>query len=167
MHGLRLQCGYGCSDHASWTKYGYPSVMPFESLLGQDSPVIHSSSDTVTQTGFSWAHSLEYAKVRILLLIAHHQFAYASFHPSLVLRTSTSSPYERPATPVLHIALVVFCNMFVLWIKYPAGYIISVVLVTPSSGHRPLFKGSLTETEEPKRSSVDDRNDNHFPPLLK
>lgn len=37
--------------------------MPFETLMGEDSPVIHSSSDTVTQTGFSWAHSLEYAKL--------------------------------------------------------------------------------------------------------
>jgi leucyl aminopeptidase len=56
-------CGYGCSDHASFYKYSYPSVMPFESKLGQDSPVIHTSSDTVSQTGFSWAHSLEFAKL--------------------------------------------------------------------------------------------------------
>jgi leucyl aminopeptidase len=56
-------CGYACSDHASWYKYKFPSVMPFETTLGNDDPQIHSSGDTTSVNGFSWAHSLEFAKV--------------------------------------------------------------------------------------------------------
>lgn len=26
-------CGYGCSDHASWTGYGFPAAMPAESTM--------------------------------------------------------------------------------------------------------------------------------------
>jgi leucyl aminopeptidase len=37
--------------------------MPFEAVTGNDNPKIHSSSDTVSQSGFSWSHSLEFAKV--------------------------------------------------------------------------------------------------------
>ncbi|HSP81815.1 MAG TPA: M20/M25/M40 family metallo-hydrolase, partial [Myxococcaceae bacterium] len=29
------QCGYGCSDHASWTSKGFPASIPFEALMGQ------------------------------------------------------------------------------------------------------------------------------------
>src|SRR5690606_31673746 len=27
------RCGYGCSDHASWTANGFPASMPFESTM--------------------------------------------------------------------------------------------------------------------------------------
>lgn len=40
------QCGYACSDHASWTSNGYPSAFPFETALGSDNPNTHSSADT-------------------------------------------------------------------------------------------------------------------------
>ncbi|MBI3543254.1 MAG: M20/M25/M40 family metallo-hydrolase [Deltaproteobacteria bacterium] len=40
------RCGYGCSDHASWTRYGYPSVMPFESPMGEMNHRIHTERDT-------------------------------------------------------------------------------------------------------------------------
>ncbi|KAF4592981.1 hypothetical protein EYR38_008688 [Pleurotus pulmonarius] len=58
-------CGYACSDHASWYRYGIPTSMPFEAVTGNDNPRIHSSSDTTTQSGFSWAHSLEFAKIAV------------------------------------------------------------------------------------------------------
>lgn len=32
------KCGYGCSDHASWTSAGYSSVFPFESKFGLVAP---------------------------------------------------------------------------------------------------------------------------------
>ncbi|KAH7339177.1 hypothetical protein B0J17DRAFT_660053 [Rhizoctonia solani] len=56
-------CGYGCSDHATWTRQGYPAAFPFEASLSNDNPNIHSASDTTSVTGFSWSHSLEFAKV--------------------------------------------------------------------------------------------------------
>lgn len=57
------QCGYACSDHASFYRVGYPTTYPFEAVTGDDNPYIHSSSDTTSVNGFSWTHSLEFAKV--------------------------------------------------------------------------------------------------------
>ncbi|KAK0501397.1 aminopeptidase [Armillaria luteobubalina] len=62
---MDIACGYACSDHASWYKAGYPSTFPYEAVTGNDNPQIHSSSDTISVTGFSWTHSLEFAKVAV------------------------------------------------------------------------------------------------------
>lgn len=62
-------CGYGCSDHASWHEYDYPTVMPFETTFGDDNPVIHSADDTVDADGFSWDHSVEFAKLGLAFAI--------------------------------------------------------------------------------------------------
>lgn len=40
-------CDYACSDHASWTKYGYASVFPTEGDTSDDNPRIHSKRDTI------------------------------------------------------------------------------------------------------------------------
>lgn len=40
------ECGYGCSDHASWADKGYDASMPFEAKMGEDNPKIHSPFDT-------------------------------------------------------------------------------------------------------------------------
>jgi leucyl aminopeptidase len=58
-------CGYACSDHASWYKQGYPTTFPFEAVTGNDDPQIHSSGDTTSVSGFSWSHSIEFAKVAL------------------------------------------------------------------------------------------------------
>ncbi|KAG5647471.1 hypothetical protein DXG03_009402 [Asterophora parasitica] len=62
---LDKPCGYACSDHASWYKIGVPSVFPYEAVTGNDNPNIHSASDTTSVNGFSWAHSLEFAKIGV------------------------------------------------------------------------------------------------------
>ncbi len=41
------KCGYGCSDHASWTDIGVPAAFPCESNFEEHNPYIHSSSDTM------------------------------------------------------------------------------------------------------------------------
>ncbi|CAE6423326.1 unnamed protein product [Rhizoctonia solani] len=56
-------CGYACSDHASWNSQGYPAAFPFEAPTAYENPYIHSSSDTTSVSGFSWTHSLEFAKL--------------------------------------------------------------------------------------------------------
>ncbi len=43
----RETCGYACSDHASWTKAGYPSAMPFEAPMKEMNHDIHSERDTI------------------------------------------------------------------------------------------------------------------------
>lgn len=39
------KCGYGCSDHASWDRFGYPAVMPFESPFDGMNHRIHTKHD--------------------------------------------------------------------------------------------------------------------------
>ncbi|CAE6418040.1 unnamed protein product, partial [Rhizoctonia solani] len=58
-------CGYGCSDHSSWTRQGYPAAFPFESTYANHNSAIHGSGDTTSVSGFSWTHSLEFAKVAL------------------------------------------------------------------------------------------------------
>ncbi|MGZ5278520.1 MAG: M20/M25/M40 family metallo-hydrolase [Pseudobdellovibrionaceae bacterium] len=49
--GLKIiddPCGYGCSDHASWYRQGYSTVVPFESLTATMNPNIHTVKDIVS-----------------------------------------------------------------------------------------------------------------------
>lgn len=66
-----ITCGYGCSDHASWTSAGYPAGMMFEA--GDDAgkntdafrgtnPKIHSSGDTLQFMGESAANTVKFAQ---------------------------------------------------------------------------------------------------------
>lgn len=61
-------CGYACSDHASWRQYGYPTTMLYEAITGNDNPNIHKPLDTTSVKGFSWSHTLEFAKVGLAFL---------------------------------------------------------------------------------------------------
>lgn len=53
------QCGYGCSDHASWHNQGYPASMPFESNMSDINSSIHTASDS----NFNSAHALKFARL--------------------------------------------------------------------------------------------------------
>lgn len=57
------RCGYACSDHASWTKAGYPSVMPFEATMEKDNKNIHTDHDTIELLDFN--HALAFAKLSL------------------------------------------------------------------------------------------------------
>lgn len=41
----REKCDYACSDHASWDRYGYASVFPFEAPDAEMNDMIHTSGD--------------------------------------------------------------------------------------------------------------------------
>ena len=58
-----LKCGYACSDHASWEKYGYRSAMAFECENLDANTNIHSSKDTIDTIDFD--HAIEFSKVAI------------------------------------------------------------------------------------------------------
>jgi len=60
-------CGYGCSDHASWTSEGYRSVFPFESQFSQHNPYIHTEKDTLAYADLD--HGLEFAKIGLGFLV--------------------------------------------------------------------------------------------------
>ena len=57
------QCGYACSDHASWQAQGYPTSMPFESSFARDNPAIHSAKDTFANSGGQALHALKFARL--------------------------------------------------------------------------------------------------------
>jgi len=64
------KCGYGCSDHASWTKAGYPSVFSIESKFEDSNKLIHSARDTLDASPeFSFKHMLEFSKLAVAFAI--------------------------------------------------------------------------------------------------
>ncbi|KAH3956437.1 peptide hydrolase [Parastagonospora nodorum] len=56
-------CGYGCSDHVSATRAGYPSAFVFEGEMRtvNDNPYVHTANDTIEKLDF--AHMLEHARM--------------------------------------------------------------------------------------------------------
>jgi PKD repeat protein len=66
-------CGYGCSDHASWTSAGYPSAMFFEAGTGGTSgssynPFIHTANDTLANMANSAQNSAKFAQLGLAFL---------------------------------------------------------------------------------------------------
>lgn len=57
------RCGYGCSDHASWTRSGYPASAAFESAFDTMNKNIHSDRDTIGNAGGDAKHSVAFAKL--------------------------------------------------------------------------------------------------------
>ncbi|RYZ41120.1 MAG: M28 family peptidase [Myxococcaceae bacterium] len=63
-----ITCGYGCSDHASWTNAGYPASIPFEATMSQDNPYIHTANDTLANStdgtsGNNANNALKFARI--------------------------------------------------------------------------------------------------------
>lgn len=65
----RDRCGYACSDHASWTRAGYPAVLPFEATLATHNPNIHTSRDTLAAMGNNANHAAKFAKLAIAYVV--------------------------------------------------------------------------------------------------
>ncbi|KAH9943063.1 peptidase [Epithele typhae] len=61
------ECGYACSDHASWRKAGYPSVFTIEAKFEDSNhKYIHSSNDrSDISDEFSFEHMLEFSKLAV------------------------------------------------------------------------------------------------------
>jgi len=57
------KCGYGCSDHASWNKAGYPACFPFEATFNTRNPYIHTVNDVFSHLNIN--HGVEFAKVAL------------------------------------------------------------------------------------------------------
>jgi len=58
-----FKCGYGCSDHASWNRAGYPSTIPFESSNMHENSKIHTPNDDLTTVNYD--HGLHFAKIAV------------------------------------------------------------------------------------------------------
>lgn len=60
------QCGYGCSDHASWYRNSYPTLMPFEARLRTMNPNIHSGRDVIS-SDLNFSHSAVFTKIALIM----------------------------------------------------------------------------------------------------
>ncbi|KAL1924853.1 uncharacterized protein VTP21DRAFT_4507 [Calcarisporiella thermophila] len=58
---VNTECGYACSDHASFTEAGFPSSFAFESTFDDSNPYIHTAQDTTDYVDYN--HMLEFAKL--------------------------------------------------------------------------------------------------------
>ncbi|MCP3140614.1 M20/M25/M40 family metallo-hydrolase [Pyxidicoccus xibeiensis] len=56
-------CGYACSDHASWTNQGFAASIPHEATVSAGNRYIHTSSDTLTNSGGTANHALKFARI--------------------------------------------------------------------------------------------------------
>ncbi|EIE81479.1 hypothetical protein G6F46_003175 [Rhizopus delemar] len=60
---VSTKCGYACSDHASWLKYGFPSAFAIESTFEDSNQNIHSENDVID--GLSFNHMKEFSKLAL------------------------------------------------------------------------------------------------------
>jgi leucyl aminopeptidase len=63
------QCGYACSDHASWTQSGFIASFPFEASMNGHNPNIHTKGDTLDKSQNTATHAMKFAKLGISYLI--------------------------------------------------------------------------------------------------
>lgn len=63
------RCGYGCSDHASWTNAGFPASIPFEAEMKDSNKAIHTNRDTIETAGGDAMHSAKFAKLAIAYMV--------------------------------------------------------------------------------------------------
>jgi leucyl aminopeptidase len=90
-------CGYACSDHASWSNRGYPASFPFEAPMGDDNPFIHTADDTIAQSGNNATQALKFTKIAISYV---GELAKGCLSPHLPCSPMTSNDprlAERPA----------------------------------------------------------------------
>jgi hypothetical protein len=62
------KCGYGCSDHASWYKNGFPTLMPFEATKRRMNSNIHTERDVINAQS-SFRHSAMFTKIAVAFLL--------------------------------------------------------------------------------------------------
>jgi leucyl aminopeptidase len=63
-HWKQDECGYGCSDHASWHRQGYAAIMPFEAIYNTMNENIHTPEDVISPA-LNFRHSAAFAKLAV------------------------------------------------------------------------------------------------------
>jgi len=63
------RCGYGCSDHASWTGKGFAASFPFEASFAHDNKAIHTPSDTIATFGNQANHALKFSQLALAFAV--------------------------------------------------------------------------------------------------
>lgn len=62
------KCGYGCSDHASWHRRGFPAVMPTEARFNDMFSMLHTEKDVISSV-MSFEHSLVFSKIALVMAL--------------------------------------------------------------------------------------------------
>lgn len=62
------ECGYGCSDHASWFRRGYATAMPFESNFDDMNHNIHTPRDVIDSRS-DFEHAAGFSKLALALAL--------------------------------------------------------------------------------------------------
>lgn len=65
---IESACGYGCSDHASWYRQGYPTLMPFEATMKKMNGNIHTEKDVIDGMS-NFRHSAMFTKIALAIAI--------------------------------------------------------------------------------------------------
>ncbi|MBI3299975.1 MAG: M20/M25/M40 family metallo-hydrolase [Elusimicrobia bacterium] len=86
-------CGYGCSDHASWTKNGFAASAAFESSFDAMNRNIHSDKDTLGNAGGNAEHSAHFAKLAVAFAVEMGKAAAAP--PASLAATASKSASGR------------------------------------------------------------------------
>lgn len=60
----RSKCGYGCSDHASWYRQGFPSAFPHEASFQDSNHNIHTTEDVI-ENGLDFNHASIFAELAL------------------------------------------------------------------------------------------------------
>lgn len=89
MKWIEDKCGYACSDHASWTRAGYPSAFPFETAFREYNKDIHTPRDTLDKLDPS--HGTGYLKLAIAFAVELAESDARSSEPR--------EPTPTPPTP--------------------------------------------------------------------
>jgi leucyl aminopeptidase len=63
---LEDKCGYGCSDHASWNRRGFPTLFPTEAKFNSSFKNIHTVRDVITPE-MSFEHALVFSKIALIM----------------------------------------------------------------------------------------------------
>ena len=59
------ECGYGCSDHASWHAQGFPALTPFEATMSTMNRSIHTARDKIDSSS-NFEHSNVFTKIALI-----------------------------------------------------------------------------------------------------
>jgi leucyl aminopeptidase len=63
------ECGYACSDHASWDAKGFPAAMAFEASFDDMNHALHTDRDTLATSGGDASHSVPFTKLAVAFAV--------------------------------------------------------------------------------------------------
>jgi leucyl aminopeptidase len=66
-------CGYGCSDHYSWTYRGFSAAFPFESRVREENPHIHTAGDLLSVSQDTATHAVPFVRLALSYMLEMDQ----------------------------------------------------------------------------------------------